>query len=183
MQASAATPGNIPTIFVGIVDGTKYTNEMWEHHKNLLACLFGITEMAQWVREIKVQGLSARVVDGSSLQQQFREAMDVINRSCIKCLRIVGLGVGSSDSVTEALASLIREWNIPKREKEVQFVALGESPDYHYLNFCKSLCMKEECKHLQYYNTMDFNEQGYFRENKMTGLASLMPLLHQCVQQ
>jgi len=125
MQASAAIPGNIPTIFVGIVDGSNYTNDMWEHHKNLLALLFDITEMAQWVREIKVQSLSALVVDGSSLQQQFKEAVDMINRSHIQYLRIVGLGKGSSESVTNALKFMIQEWSIPKKRKRGPVCSFG----------------------------------------------------------
>jgi len=165
MQASAAKPGNIPTVFVGIVEETIYTSDKWEQDKSQIARLFGITDMARWTREIKVSAsLSTGMVDRTSLQQQVIAALEVINISNIKSLRIVRLGSGSSISVTKALESLIRKWNIAKSEKEVHFIGLGESDDYQDLNFCKRLCMKEECERLLYYNTNDFDKRGYFHQ-------------------
>jgi len=159
IQSVPPTTGNCPTIFVGIVDGTSYTHEMWDMHKNLLAALFDITD-PNCIGEIKIGSIFRNSVDGANLHQQFKNATDVINQKMITHLRIVGLGIGSSPSVTDALESLIREWKIDSTTKEVQFIALGESPDFHYLNFCKSLCMKKICKLIQYYNTMDYNEYG-----------------------
>ena len=70
MSATPISTGNYPTIFVGIVDGLKYTNEMWEQHKNLLAVLFCITDPAV-IGELKIGSVSRHLVDGRGLQEQF----------------------------------------------------------------------------------------------------------------
>jgi hypothetical protein len=96
-------------------------------------------------------------------------AISGINSVNITQLRIVGLGAGSSGAISDAIESLIRSWNVEWENKSVQFVALGESLDFHYLNFCKSLCMKKLCGVLQYYNTMDYSPFGYLRSEGGSG--------------
>ena len=176
MSASPTVRGNQPTIFVGIVD-KNYTEEMWNIHMNRLADLFEITDPSM-ICQIKVGSLASHFVDGENLHQQIMTAKRAVNQINVTLLRIVGLGIGSSESVTQALESFVREWNIPSNKKEVQFVALGESIDCHYLNFCKSLVLKQRCQTLQYYNTMDFDEHGYFRSNRTgnEGIQHLDPL-------
>jgi hypothetical protein len=161
MSFAEPTIGNIPTIFVGIVHD-EYTNEMWDRHKTRIAKLFGISDQ-NCVGDIKVQSLDGNVVDSDRLGQDMSSAIDAVNASQTRHLRIVGLGVGSSLAVTEALESLICGWSVPTLEKEVQFIALGESAGCHYLNFCRGLCLKKMCKCIHYYNTMDYNAFGFLR--------------------
>jgi len=161
MSFADTTTGNISTIFVGIVDNS-YTTQMWDRHKLRIANLFNITDQ-NCIGDVQVHSLNGNTVDAQRLGQDMSTAIDAVNRSQIKVLRIVGLGVGSSLAVTEALESLICGWGIPSSEKEVQFVALGESKGCHYLNFCKSLCLKKTCKCIHYYNTMDYNAFGFLR--------------------
>jgi len=161
MSFADTSTGNIPTIFVGIVDNM-YTNEMWTRHKSRIVHLFNITDQ-NCIGDVQVHSLAGNLVDGERLGQDMSAAIDEVNRTQTRVLRIVGLGIGSSLAVTEALESLICGWAIPFSEKEVQFVALGESPGCHYLNFCKSLCLKRTCKCIHYYNTMDYNAFGFLR--------------------
>lgn len=161
MSWSDPLTGNQASIFVGIVDDT-YTNEMWNRDVTRLRTLFGITDDSS-VGELMVASIANKMVDSEKLKSDMFSAMELINRSQIQQLRIVGLGVGSSPAVTDALESLLRGWNTPEDCRHVQFIALGESADYHYLNFCKSLSLKKLCKSLQYYNTMDYNDYGFLR--------------------
>jgi hypothetical protein len=174
MSASPAIVGNIPTIFVGIVDD-HYTDEMWRNHATRLANLFGITDQT-CTAPIKVvsEPADSTVVDAGRLAQDITYAMQVINQLQTKTIRIVGMGIGSSLAVTEALESLIRGWEIPPEEKNVQFIALGESTHFHYLNLCKSIVMKQMCHQLQYYNTMDYNVFGYLRSDNLVSHLEAM---------
>ena len=54
LMMSSAIPfsGVLPTIFLGIVDGDSYTDEMWERHAYRLTNLFAID--AAYVSRVKV---------------------------------------------------------------------------------------------------------------------------------
>lgn len=152
--------GDQPTIFVGVTDAS-YTQSMWDDHKKQFSNLFSI-KSSDCIREMKVE-CPGRIIDQTPLLKTMTEITAFINQKKSFMLRIVGLGVGSGEIITDALEALIKQWDIPLDEKHVQFVSLGESVDYHYLNFCRGLCMKQVCKRLQYYNTMDYNSFGYLR--------------------
>jgi len=160
MSFENAITGDYSTIFVGVVDAN-YTEAMWNDHKKQLSKLFGITSL-DCIKEMKLE-CPGPIIDQGLVLSRMTEITAFINERKSTILRIVGLGVGSSQVITDALEALIRQWNIPLDQKHVQFVSLGESEDYHYLNFCRGLCMKQVCKNLQYYNTMDFNPFGYLR--------------------
>src|SRR5580698_9621031 len=70
MTSSVPVVGNVPTIFVGIVDGTKYTDEMWHQHKALLADLFQITDYS-CTCEMKIGSLNPLLIDAERLQREF----------------------------------------------------------------------------------------------------------------
>jgi len=149
--------GPWPTIFVGIVN-SRYTDEMWNNHKEQIVNLFGISG-PNATYDIRIQGSDTQV-DADNLRRDMAAAANVVNANPINGLRIVGLGVGTAISVTQSLETLIRSWQRPAAEKEVQFVALGESSDGHYLQFCKNLCLKQVCKSIQYYCTQDYDKDG-----------------------
>jgi len=155
--------GKIATIFVGIVNES-YTDAMWDAHKKRLTDLFDITDPS-CMKEIKVESRGERQdqINSGKLLEQWNATLKLINQWKPKILRIIGLGVGSAEVVVQALESLIQRWDIAREDKHVQFISLGESRHFYYLNFCRSLCMKQICKTLQYYNTMDYNPFGYLR--------------------
>ena len=188
MQMSCVDPvvGDVPTIFVGIVD-KNYTDNMWKCISHRLAKLFGISDH-NLCCHIKVGSLNPElnldIIDAERLQEQTTKAVTMINQKSLNqkskenMIRIVLLGSTSSPAITDALEALIRGWEVPSDEKNMQFIALGESENYHYLNFCKSLCMKMVYKSLQYYNTMDYNSFGYLRHQNSL-LDMLQSQFHQ----
>lgn len=167
MSPSKTVTGDYATIFVGIVDGDSYTDEMWNKHSNDIKKLFKITD-PNMVYNLKVERAPGRanVVNSESLTEAMITATSAVEGYSGTILRIVGLGVGSSGVVTDALESLIRRWGIEPQSKHVQFVVLLESPVSHYLHFCKRVVMKELCGQLQYCNMMDFNKFGYLETSR-----------------
>jgi len=183
MHSESAFVGNIPTIFVGVVD-EEYTETMWRNHADRLARLFGIAH-AIFIGEIKVRCRRQDQIDGEQLGRDMSVAIDAINSNVVGKIRIVGLGKSSAIGVHAALESLIRGWNLPWDQKQVQFVALGDSKENHYLNFCKSVCLKQVCHTVQFYSTMDYNDFGFLDlDNRKFGnltndqLRGLMARLH-----
>jgi hypothetical protein len=142
---------------------------MWQQHVTAIKQLFLIPDESV-LAELKLGSIGPQV-DAVQLNQDIQKATTAVNRAQIKLLRIVGLGIGSSPAVSEALESLIRCWNIPPGEREVLFIALGESLDFHYLNFCKSLCLNQIVKCLHYYNTLDYNNFGFLNAYRSPGIG------------
>jgi len=165
MSFENAITGDHSTIFVGVVNAN-YTEAIWNDHKEQLSKLFGITSL-DCIKEMKLE-CPGPIMEPGLVLSRMTEITAFINEKKSTMLRIVGLGVGSSEVITDALEALIRQWDIPLDQKHVQFVSLGETEDYHYLNFCRELCMKQVCKNLQYYNTMDYNPFGYLCVNRST---------------
>ena len=162
-----AYSGILPTIFVGIVDDN-YTDVMFEEHANRLKKLFTVDPVA--TASIKISGIQRagnNVVDDSALAEAVKAAMHVLNHLETKVIRIVGLGRGSAVVVGHSLEYLIRAWDIEPSQKQIQFVALGESEDFHYLNFCKALCLKKICKTIQFYCTRYYNIFGCLEEDSI----------------
>jgi len=161
MSAESAITGNIPTIFVGVVD-EQYTDGMWQRHLTRLSSLFHIND-SKCVGEIKVKnrGQNQNEIDGEQLGRDMSAAIEVININVVQAIRIVGMGIHSAIGVHDALESLVRGWNLPWDQKIVQFVALGDSRESDYLNFCKALCLKQICGTIQFYHTMDYNNFGF----------------------
>ena len=86
----------------------------------------------------------------------------------IGILRIVGMGIHSAIGVHVALEALIKGWKLQWDKKMVQFIALGDSKQGTYMNFCKSLCLKKICAKVQFYKTMDYDMFGYFTDDAST---------------
>lgn len=169
MRPAKAQTGNCPTFFIGIVD-QDYTDEVWNSHKARISSLFDISP--DCCCDIRAGGVAGtKALDIQKLQQKIKGAIDKINNETdgiTSKIRIVGLGQGSSQGLTDAIEALIRGWKRLPNEKSVQFIAMGESEKFHYLNFCRNLCMKELCGALQYYNTMDYSPFGYLRPEDPT---------------
>jgi len=172
MYSESAFAGNIPTIFVGVVD-EEYTDAMWRNHADRLSRLFHIND-PNFVRQNKVGNRGQNEIDGEQLGRDMSAAIDVINGNVFDRIRIVGLGKSSAIGVHQSLESLIRGWNLPWDQKKVQFVALGDSKESHSLNLCKDVCLKQVCHTIQFYNTMDYNDFG-FLDLSNRKLASLTP--------
>jgi hypothetical protein len=165
MMTDTAFVGNIPTIFVGIVD-QDYTESMWTNHSGRISHLFGI-DQPQFVREIKVRNRGENQIDAKQLELDVNAAIELLNINVVPTIRIVGLGIHGASAVYEELESLVRGWNLSWEEKKVQFVALGDSQESVYLNFCKAVCLKKICRTIQFYSTMDYNRFGFLElENK-----------------
>lgn len=163
ITAEPTQVSRMPTFFVGIVD-SDYPEGHWRDHCDRIKRLFEITD-ASLSAEIKVMNRGNQTVDDQQLALDIRRALECINGESFDRMRIVRLGIGGSIVVDVALESLIRGWNIPWTNKNVQIVAVGESHDNHYMNFCKMLRLKELCHSVQYYNTMDYNVFGYVDSN------------------
>ena len=132
---------------------------MWTRHMNKIIHLFKIGE--GYFGCIKIPPQGENLIDGSILEQQMTTAIDAINEINVQEIRIVGMGVSGALGVFQALESLVRGWNLSWEHKKVQFVALGDSKDRVYLNFCKRLCLKKICATVHFYLTMDYNNFGY----------------------
>lgn len=156
--------GNWPTIFIGIVDDN-YIEEMWNHDKRRIMSLFALTDPL-CIGEIKVRNKGNRCVDADQLGIDMGVALDSVNKTGTKVLRIVTLGKGYSPVVLEGLEALILGWCIPPEEKELDFIAVGESSDHLNLNLCKNLVMKKSCKTLRYYSARDYNIFGNLQTDR-----------------
>jgi len=161
--------GEVPTIFVGFVHEEfyqqYYTDRQWQNDAERIGRLFRF-DVNNNTFHFKIKtGNQAEEIDYELLRTQTDEAIQMINRARTKKLRIIGLGFGWSNAIPEALESLIRAWNMPLNEKEIQLVAVGDSKYAHYLKFCQSICLKQLCNQVQYYNTMDYKENGCLRSD------------------
>jgi len=161
MTSAHAYTGCLPTVFVGIVDND-YPEEMWNAHATRIAKLFNVSQDTG-LQEIKIRSISKNLIDGEQLGREIDSAINFINSQSIKDgkIRIVGMGIHSAIAVHEALASLVRGWDLPWADKRVQFVALGDSSESDYLNLCKRMCLKKLCGGIQFYMTMDYNNVGF----------------------
>jgi len=173
MTAETAITGNLPTIFVGIVD-EDYTEGMWKQHVERISHLFHIDD-PDCKGEIMVKDRGPNAIDGQQLGLQMTNAIDVINSLGVNAIRLVGLGIHGAPALHQALESLVRGWNaVAWNNKTVQFVALGDSETGSYLNFCKALCLQQLCGSVQFYNTMDYNDYGFLDLSK-SHLEGLCP--------
>jgi hypothetical protein len=155
MSASNPITQDIPTIFVGLVDNS-YTDDNWNHDKQQIGRLFQITGL---LMEIKVT-MAGEFYNIPEFGNQMSVATGQINQLQIQAIRIVALGFATRSFVTEALAELVRSWQISAVNKELQFITLGDSEDCHCLNFCKDLCLEGRCKLLHYFNVSDYDIFG-----------------------
>lgn len=168
MSAGIPFKGNQPTVFLGIVN-EEYTEEVWDRHAERLAKLFRFDKSS--IIRVKVESLQVkgdRVVDAEKLGLEIAQAIDDINDRDAKEISVVCLGRSGSLALDKAVVALLRGWKASSQERDVQFVSLGESSDHHYLNFCKGLCMKQLCRSIQFYNTMDYDISGYLDLDRQT---------------
>lgn len=180
LSSTQAYVGNLPTIFVGIVD-EDYPEAMWMKHATRLSRLFNF-EM-DFAYDIKVNGAGSQTIDAEQMGQDMSNAIDLINNTMqqhnFESIRIIGMGVHSATGVHDALESLVKGWNLQWDKKKVQFVALGDSMQSSYLNFCKALCLKKICAAVQFYKTMDYDQFGYFQDDPIRRLgAQLLAGVH-----
>ena len=160
-SVEGAWTGNFPTVCIGIIDQT-YTEVSWKTDKQNILALFGVSD-STFVCDIKIIGIGGRQVDGQRLADDTTQATKFINKSNSTKIRIVSLGKASANAVFEAKESLIRGWQVPVIDRNLQYLTSGDSKNFTNLNFCKALCLKQLCKRIQFYNTMDYNQYGYYR--------------------
>ena len=171
LSSSNACTGNVPTIFIGVVDDD-YTNNTWMNHANRISKLFKF-DIDSSVYHIQVKGENSFTIDAEHMGRDVIETLRKINNSeqennDIGILRIVGMGIHSAIGVHVALEALIKGWKLQWDKKMVQFIALGDSKQGTYMNFCKSLCLKKICAKVQFYKTMDYDMFGYFTDDAST---------------
>ena len=161
LGVESAWTGNLPTFCFGIVDHN-YTEVAWKTDKQNVLTLFGVSDPA-FIFDVKGHGVGGRQIDGHRLADETTRAIQIINESNSRKMRIVSLGRVSNVSMFEAKESLVRGWQIQANEKQLQYLSSGDSKHCANLNFCKALCMKQLCKRIQFYNTMDYNQYGYYK--------------------
>ena len=163
LGVESAWTGNFPTFCFGIVD-QNYTEVAWKTDKQNILTLFGVSDPA-FVFDVKGRGFGVgrRQIDGQRLADETTRAKQIINESNSRKMRIVSLGRASAVSMFEAKESLVRGWLIQTIEKQLQYLTSGDSKHCANLNFCKALCLKQLCKRIQFYNTMDYNQYGCYK--------------------
>jgi len=155
----------------------QYTPDMWKKHVERISRLFRIDDPT-CIAEIMAKAQGQNRIDGEQLGRQMTSAIDVINTLGVGTIRLVGLGVHGAVALHQALESLIRGWDtVPWSQKAVQFVALGDSEDSVYLNFCKALCLKQLCGSVQFYKTMDYNDYGFLEFSHIGALSGQLEKL------
>lgn len=158
MKTAHAIVGDIPTIFLGMVD-EKYTVEEWNDHKDQIVQLFSITDH-KCIGEIKVQTHKTGSLNAQLFGQEMSRIITEVNNQKPTALRIVSLGPRWSPVLSDALLTFIRAWQIPPNQKTLQLITLGESADSYFLSFCKDICLKRTCAILQFYNAHDYDVFG-----------------------
>ena len=173
LTPAEAYSGNLPTIFVGVVD-EDYSRDMWMRQADRFSRLFNF-DMDNWGRHIMVNGDGCETIDAEQMGHDMSEAIDLINNFQQQCafamIRIVRMGIHSTIGLNKATEALVKGWNLEWGKKVIQFIALGDSESSHYLNFCKALCLQKICAKVQFYKTMDYDQFGYFQDHPHHGLT------------
>jgi len=156
MTSLTANTGYLPTVFIGVVDTDNYTEEMWKSHATRLSKVFNVVN---GYIEIKV-GTQEKKVAGVKLAEDIKEAIIVLNNADVDTIRIVGMGYIGAISVLQAIESLVHTWNKPWDQKNVQFIALGDTANSDWLKLCKNMCLKQICRSVAFYLTKDYNSYG-----------------------
>ena len=169
MTAANAITGNLPTIFIGVVDNDIYPESEWNKKRDQILHLFGIDNNPTCVLEIKVKDEQKSVQDGAyygaQLDPQVKHAIDGINLWGLTpplAINVVTLGAHTIPELQEALESLVRGWNtVSPDQKAIQFITVSGSGKN--LQFCKNLCLKKLCGSVQVYHTNNYNAYGFFK--------------------
>jgi len=155
----------MPTIFIGIIDET-YPESLWNDHLDRFKKLFTICDNTFMELKLCPSRKDGGRVDHFKLSADVAKALDMLNQTSNLCgLRFVRLGTSSSPAMEEASESLIRGWDVSFDKKCVQFVSLGDSDDSQWLKFTYSLCIRQVCFELQFFNTNDYNIHGFLEFN------------------
>ena len=109
MTSESAISGNLPTIFVGIVD-EQYTEGTWKKHVARISQLFRI-DNSSYIGEIMAKARGQNRIDGEELARQMTNAIDVINTFGVDTIRLAGLGVHGAIALHQSIESLIRGWD------------------------------------------------------------------------
>lgn len=151
----------IPTIFLGIVNEA-YPEAIWEDNLKRFKQLFHLED--NYCGQIKICPLPSdkEKIDFYKLSTDVSRAIDILNKTPnLYGMRFVRIGVGHSPLMNDAAESLLKGWNVPFERKIMQFVSLGDSENNHWLTFAHSLCLRQICYTVQFYNTMDYNVHGF----------------------
>ena len=181
MSSSEAYVGNIPTIFIGVVD-EDYTEAMWTSHVNRVMKLFQI-KAEYYSYNIQVRGEGSDCINAEQMGRDVSEVIEKINKLKLEqnytfnMIRIAGIGIHNIGGVHTAMEAIVKGWDLEHDKKEIQFIALGDTIQGSYLNFCKSLCLKKVCAKVQFYKTKDYDQFGYLASDllndTLTGVQNL----------
>jgi glutamine synthetase type III len=103
---------------------------------------------------------AANVLNSKEAIEQMEIALNAINMG-VQHLRIVRIGIANTSFFFDAVNYLLKDWNC-SGDKYLQFVTTGDDGDNELFEFCKSLCLSEVCKEIEFYNTRDYHPFGYF---------------------
>ena len=171
MSSTQVIIGNIPTIFIGVVD-KDYTEATWKSHVDRIEHLFQI-EAKYCLHHIQVKGAEINRINEEQMGRDVSIAIEKINslkqehNYTFELIRIVGMRIHSAIEVHTAMEAIVKGWNLEWDKKTIQFVALGDSIQGSYLNFCKSLCLNKICAKVQFYKTADYDQFGSVRMDLM----------------
>lgn len=162
MVSTELTTTTLPTIIIGTISPV-YDEDMWD--KDMLAVgdhfNLNVTDDVNNVFAIKMISTAdnPKVLDTAKAIKLMEMAVFKINAG--DRIRIVRIGISSTEFFFEAVSYLLNQWSA--KEKKVQFVTSGDTDRNKMYSFCKSLCISGYCQELEYYNTQDYHPFGFFK--------------------
>jgi len=162
MTAKPLTTKLIPTIIIGTISQV-YDENMWEKDIIVVESHFDlkVSDDPANVIAIKMEAIpdNPKIMDSVKAIKLIERAVFHINSG--NHIRIVRVGISSSDFFYDAVSYLLKEWTAD--DKVVQFVTAGDTKENEIFEFCKSLCLSGTCKEIEYYDTHDYRPFGLFK--------------------
>lgn len=114
------------------------------------------------VKEVKTTTYSesAPLDNGDTRHGSFVKE-DIVTTAATYTLRIVSLGVATSNFIFKALEYLLNHWRVPL--KSVQFVTNGETEDHKFTDFWTTACINELVQQVQFVNISRYLPFGHYR--------------------
>jgi len=84
----------------------------------------------------------------------------IITTASAYAVRIVSLGVATSNFIFEALEFMVNHWRVP--HKAIQFITNGEIEDDKFLKFWTSACINDLVRLVQFVNLKKYLSFGYY---------------------
>lgn len=162
MTSTELTTATQPTIVIGTISPV-YDENMWDKDMLEVGAHFNLSVAndVNNVFAIKMESTpdNPKVLDTAKAIKLMEMAVYRINAG--DHIRIVRVGISSTEFFLEAVSYLLKQWSA--KEKKVQFVTSGDTDHNEMFSFCKSLCLSGICQEIEYYNTQDYHPFGFFK--------------------